>query len=56
MISEFQFVAVLVAIIFGLSLTHVMSSGVRVMLSGLGERPGGNPPGLDLLCTDRTIS
>ena len=28
MVSEFQFVAVLVAIVFGLSLTHLLSSSI----------------------------
>lgn len=40
MVGEFQFVAVLIAIIFGLSLTHVMSSTARIILlpQGAGVR------------------
>jgi hypothetical protein len=33
MVSEFQFVAVLVAIMFGLSLTHLLSSTARAMFA-----------------------
>jgi hypothetical protein len=33
MVSEFQFVAVLVAIVFGLSMTHVLSSTARAMFA-----------------------
>ena len=40
MVSEFQFVAVLVAIVFGLSLTHLLSSTARAVFATQGSQYG----------------
>ena len=40
MVSEFQFVAVLVAIVFGLSLTHLLSSTARAFFAATEFRHG----------------